>query len=652
VSKRRLLSGYTSTAAQGAVPKDFKMHFVMNFSEQPKRVEEEECAPKPCSFVRLHFDHGVETVEFGVATSLISMEQAALNLKQEVGDKSFESVVEEGRQVWSEAMGRVSVRMEDDTQHKVFYTNLWKSMLFPRYLQETDRHGKEVHYSPFSGKVKSGKMVVDSGFWDAYHTVYPLNSVVFPENLGHLMDAWVNAYNENGWIPQWASPGNRDSMVGTMSDVSLADAIVKSEAGGFSFDRQAAYEAIRKDAAEQPAVGDHNGGRRELLEYNESGFVAESAAGGYRSSGRLQSASAGLLYRSRRKTMPVVHQEVLGSGGSGHVYDGMLHKVSSPDYPGIRLAERAGAGALSGWNTESVARSLNNAVADAAVARAADALGRASDAAALSARSRTASRALFNRETKFFQPKDDRGSFTPGFRPLAWRQGFTEGSAYHYRFYLPHDVELLQELHNGDLCSAIKEDLEHTEPPAYLAGGYGYSIHEMREHEAVQKDFGMYNHCNQPAHEVLWVAKKAGCDELADKYLRRVMDKLYTTEGWCGDEDNGEMGAWYVLSALGIYSLEGAKDELVLGSPAVAFASLRLPGDRGHLTVVAKNQGKTNVYVQSATWTPTGGSPETIVGNVIKYSALMRGGTLEFTMGASPRAGAVAQHLRGPGGAA
>jgi len=650
ITNGRILSGYTTTA-EGQVPDGFQLYFVMNFSRQPIRVDDQSCFASAlgfskCSLTRIIFGPDAGTVEFGVATSLISLEQAALNLKQQVSGKTFEEVAEEGRRVWSQALGRVSVEMQDDEQHKVFYTNLWKSMLFPRFLQETDQHGNEVHYSPFNGKVEPGKLVVDSGFWDAYHTVYPLNSVLFPENLGHLMDGWVNAYKENGWIPQWASPGNRDSMVGTMSDVSLADAIVKSEAGGFSFDRQAAYEAIRKDAAEQPAVGDHNGGRRELLEYNESGFVAESAAGGYRSSGRLQSASAGLLYRSRRKTMPVVHQEVLGSGGSGHVYDGMLHKVSSPDYPGIWLAERAGAGALSGWNTESVARSLNNAVADAAVARAADALGRASDAAALSARSRTASRALFNRETKFFQPKDDRGSFTPGFQPLAWRQGFTEGSAYHYRFYLPHDVELLQELHNGDLCSAIKEDLEHTEPPAYLAGGYGYSIHEMREHEAVQKDFGMYNHCNQPAHEVLWVAKKAGCDELADKYLRRVMDKLYTTQGWCGDEDNGEMGAWYVLSALGIYSLEGAKDEMVLGSPAVARASVRLPGDRGSLTVVAENQGRQNVYVQSVTWTPTGGLPEAVAGNVIKYSALMGGGELRFTMGGSPRAGgAVSQHV-------
>merc|ERR1711935_446763 len=101
--------------------------------------------------------------------------------------------------------------------------------------------------------------------------------------------------------------------------------------------------------------------------------------------------------------------------------------------------------------------------------------------------------------------------------------------------------------------------------PVYRISGYQRVIHEMEEAEALKADFGLYAHSNQPVHQVLWVAKKAGCNEVADAYLRKVMRKLYTLEGWPGDEDNGEMGAWYVLSALGIFQLEGAKDELVLG---------------------------------------------------------------------------------------
>merc|ERR1719482_2031476 len=141
----------------------------------------------------------------------------------------------------------------------------------------------------------------------------------------------------------------------------------------------------------------------------------------------------------------------------------------------------------------------------------------------------------------------------------------------------------------------------------------------MMELAAIHQDFGLYAHNNQPVHHVLYVAKKAGCNSVADKYLRKVMNKLYTTNGWAGDEDNGEMASWYVLSALGIYSLEGAKDEVVLGSPAVKHASVQLPNDKV-VQVDTENQADDHPYVQSVTWSPTAGTTQTIEGNVIKFT--------------------------------
>jgi len=105
----------------------------------------------------------------------------------------------------------------------------------------------------------------------------------------------------------------------------------------------------------------------------------------------------------------------------------------------------------------------------------------------------------------------------------------------------------------------IQAMMTHVSGQAYDVGSYGNDIHEMMELAAIHQDFGLYAHNNQPVHHVLYVAKKAGCNSVADKYLRKVMNKLYTTNGWAGDEDNGEMASWYVLSALGIYSLEGRK---------------------------------------------------------------------------------------------
>merc|ERR1719152_1152751 len=119
--------------------------------------------------------------------------------------------------------------------------------------------------------------------------------------------------------------------------------------------------------------------------------------------------------------------------------------------------------------------------------------------------------------------------------------------------------------------------MTQTSGRGYDVGGYHQVIHEMEELGKIHRDFGLYAHGNQPVHHILYVAKKAGCNAVADEYLRKVMQKLYTVDGWPGDEDNGEMASWYVLSALGVYQLQGAKDELVLGSPAVKHATVELP---------------------------------------------------------------------------
>merc|ERR1711871_1526906 len=140
--------------------------------------------------------------------------------------------------------------------------------------------------------------------------------------------------------------------------------------------------------------------------------------------------------------------------------------------------------------------------------------------------------------------------------------------------------------------------------PAFHAGGYSWIIHEQTEAQALfNQGFGYYAHNNQPVHHVLWLAKEAGGNAIADTYLRRTMAEMYTLGGYPGDEDNGEMAAWYVLSAVGLYQLEGAADELVVGSPAIVSAKLSLPGGRT-LCVTTEGQSDSSYFVKSATWTP------------------------------------------------
>jgi len=554
------IRGYT-TANSGGVPSDWAGMF---FSVQTVTGGAAASSRSGSNSNRgtLNFETNKGPVFVALATSFISQEQADLNLKQEVGSKSFQEVLTEGKAKWAEQLGRVQVDAIDKKQLAVFYTNLWKSMLFPRYLQEVNADGQEVHMSPYTGKVTPGKMVADSGFWDSYRTVYQLQSLVFSDNLGGLIDGWVDAYSEATWLPEWASPGQHASMVGTMGDVVLADAIVKSKWGFLSgFDVDKAYEAVRKDAFTAP---EGLFGRAGLQDYIEKGYVPSDTS-------------------------------------------------------------------------ESVSRTLNYYVSDAAIARAAEVLGKSDDEQVLRARSKRYG-VLFNNDTHFFQPKDANGNFLDDFEPLSWGNGFTEAGAWQYRFYLPYDVEGLETLYNGRLCDNIEAMMGQTSGQAYDVGSYGQDIHEMRELAAIHQDFGLYAHGNQPVHHILYVAEKAGCTTLADSYLRKVMSQLYTTKGWAGDEDNGEMAAWYVLSALGVYQLEGAKDEVVLGSPAIKQATMQLPNNKV-LKIATENQADANVYVQSVTWTPTGGSAMVVTGRVMKFTDIMNGGTISFVMGASPKPG-------------
>src|SRR5690606_15939002 len=107
------------------------------------------------------------------------------------------------------------------------------------------------------------------GFWDVHRTLYPLLCLLYPERSGEMIASWLNAYREGGWLPKWSSPGYRDSMVGSHSDVVIAEAIVKGIAG---FDYDLAYEAIRKNGS---VPGDASGryGRRGLEDYVAFGYV-------------------------------------------------------------------------------------------------------------------------------------------------------------------------------------------------------------------------------------------------------------------------------------------------------------------------------------------------------------------------------------------
>jgi predicted alpha-1,2-mannosidase len=214
------------------------------------------------------------TVTLRIGTSFISSDQARQNLQREVGGRSFDAVRQEAALDWEKTLGVVRIKGGTHEQRRTFYSCLYRAHLFPRMFHEHDAASKQIYYSPFDGQIHNGVMYTDTGLWDGYHTVYPLLSLLQPARLGEMMQGFINAYHEGGWLPQWPHPGYHGGMGGTHSDVVLADAILKDIPG---FDREAALAAMWKNATVPPV---HTGeGRGGLADYLSNGYLPVGSAG-------------------------------------------------------------------------------------------------------------------------------------------------------------------------------------------------------------------------------------------------------------------------------------------------------------------------------------------------------------------------------------
>ncbi len=180
-----------------------------------------------------------------VATSLIDAAQARCNARAELSERSFAQIRATAARTWEETLGVVRLDGATRAQRQTFYRALYHCRLFPRRIDETDAQGRRRHYSPFDGRVHDGAMYTDFGFWDGYRALFPLLTLIAPETLADMIDGWLNAYREGGWLPNWVSPGYRGCMVGSHGTAVIADAWLK---GIRSFDAEAALAAMLKDA--------------------------------------------------------------------------------------------------------------------------------------------------------------------------------------------------------------------------------------------------------------------------------------------------------------------------------------------------------------------------------------------------------------------
>lgn len=276
VANRRI-TGY-STRNSGGVPDNFRNYFVIEFDKAftyKAVVDNKTLIAESTETTSAHAGAIIgfstkkgETVHARVASSFISEEQALQNLK-ELGNDTFDALVEKGKDAWNDVLGRVEVEGGDLDQYRTFYSCLYRSLLFPRKLYEVDASGAIVHYSPFNGKVLPGYMYTDTGFWDTFRCLFPLLNLIYPSVNKEIQEGLINTYKESGFFPEWASPGHRGCMVGNNSASVLVDAYMK----GVRVDNVATlYEGLLH-ATENVHPEISSTGRLGYEYYNRLGYV-------------------------------------------------------------------------------------------------------------------------------------------------------------------------------------------------------------------------------------------------------------------------------------------------------------------------------------------------------------------------------------------
>jgi predicted alpha-1,2-mannosidase len=257
---------FTSNFNEGGVPVNFATYYVVRMGEPWTDAEVWDTGRGKAVLLKFN---GKRRIEARIATSFLSYEQAERNLRLELGEVSFEELRARAADRWNEHFRRVEVEGGTERQQRIFDSCLYRALLFPREWHEPDEQGKPHHFSAFSGKPEQGVMYADHGYWDVYRAWYPWMSIVFPDRLAEILQAWTNAYTEGGWMPQFPAPGYRACMTGSLIDSVFADAAVK---GIRNFDLVTAYAGLKKHAT-MPGDPDKGYGRRGIADYLRLGYV-------------------------------------------------------------------------------------------------------------------------------------------------------------------------------------------------------------------------------------------------------------------------------------------------------------------------------------------------------------------------------------------
>ncbi|ARF57938.1 GH92 family glycosyl hydrolase [Streptomyces gilvosporeus] len=519
------------------------------------------------------------TVTLRIATSLIGVDQARANLTREIpAGTPFAAVERRAQAQWDALLGRVEVEGASPDQLTTLYSSLYRLYLYPN--SGSEQTGSGIRYaSPFSPQTgpdtptRTGSKIVDGQIYvnNGFWDTYRTTWPAYSLLTPHRAGRMVDGFVRQYKDGGWISRWSSPGYADLMTGTSSDVAFADAYVKGVPFEAEAAYEAAVKNATVAPP------------------------GPGVGRKGMTTSPFLGYTSTDTREGLSWALEGCLNDFGIARMGEALYAKTHKRRYLEESMYFRHRA---------------QNYVH------------------------------LFDRRIGFFQGKDAQGDWrlTPkAFDPRVWGYDYTETNAWTYAFTAPQDTRGLANLYGGRSALARKLDAYFATPETAskeFAGSYGDVIHEMTE--ARDTRMGMYGHSNQPAHHIAYVYDAAGRPWKTQEKVREVLSRLYLGseigQGYPGDEDNGEMSAWYVFSALGFYPLVMGQGEYAVGSPLFTKATVHL--ENGHdLIVNAPRNSARNVYVQSL---KVNGKPWN--STALPHALLARGARLDFAMGPKPSA--------------
>lgn len=514
-----------------------------------------------------------EVVEMQVGLSFTSVDNAKLNLDKETADRNFDQVKADARKIWNDKLSRIEVEGGTDADKTKFYTALYHALLGRGVSNDID--GSYITNNKKTAKIPCGKEGVPLY---SHH-----NTDGIWGGFWNLTQVWTLAY-----------PEVMESYVRSTLDFSR-------HTGGWLHDGEAA--------------GVYTNG----VQTNFQGLVASAAY------------LSGIIKDDSDYLWKVVYQNEVGyenrPDGAGRYDNGEFIKKGYVPLHDYVLPN--------GWVTNfGASHTLEYCFAAYAASQLAEALGKMAEAEQLK-KYADGYKLLFDNETGYMRPREESGEFMKDFDPMKAWLGFQEGNAVQYTWYVPHDVAGLIDLVGKE---EFNRRLENTFQMASKTL-YGGKPDEFDSFSGIEQ---LYNHGNQPCLHNVWLFNYSGKPWMTQRYTRDICNVFYGTEpthgyGYGQDEDQGQLGAWYVLAAMGLFDVQGGTNQrptMQIGSPLFDRITIHL--NRNYysgetFSIITADNSPKSCYIQEA---ELNGEP--LQKCFISLKDIQKGGILSLTMGQQP----------------